>query len=91
MWAKPAWNYVLKAVWMHGVAPQLPVPTGGAGVPVTSLLLSSAVMDTAGLEVKAFFLGLHTQQDLMFICLFPSQLKHSFLPKISLKYQTAGY
>lgn len=67
-----SWNRVLKAAWKHEVVPQLPVPTGGAGVPVTSLLLSSAVLDTAGLEVKAFCSGLPTRQDLMVICLFPS-------------------
>lgn len=87
-----SWNRVLKAAWKHEVVPQLPVPTGGAGVPVTSILLSSAVLDTAGfLEVKAFCLGLPAQQDLMVVCLFPSQLKHSFLPKMSLKYQKQQY
>lgn len=86
-----SWNRVLKAAWKHEVVPQLPVPTGGAGVPVTSLLLTSAVLDTPGLEVKAFCLGLPTHLDLTVVCLFPSQLKHSFLPKMSPKYQKQQY
>lgn len=84
------WNHVLKAAWKHEVVPQLPVPTGGAGVPVASLLLSSALLDMAGLEVKAFCLGLPIRQGLMVVWLIPSQLKHFFFT-MSLKYQNEQY